>query len=214
MTAEALPQLSADGAQFWDGQRWGEVDQQRRYFWDGHGWQALPWWAQPDFDVNVPFSGTYLGGHPQHPAREKAVLWVHKGGVTVQRGKTPLVHSTWAAVLDVSIEGPVEFRRRASATRLIGFGLLGYVTASGKFAYLTFDTAEGPIAFEASRGMAHEIKPVLHPVLRNFPETSAPPAEQKADGFDALLKLNELRQAGAITDAEYDAKKAELLARL
>jgi Short C-terminal domain len=210
--ARALPQLSQDRSQFWDGERWWHVGEGGRYYWNDDVWCSLPWWAQPDFTINVPLSGTYLGGHPQHPARQpKATLFVHTGGVTVQRGKTLLVHAPWSAIVTINIDGPTEFRRRASAARLVGFGALGYVTASGRYAYLTFETPDGPIAFEASHGMAHEIKPVLHPVLKNF---AAQPAAQQPDAYEQLGKLNELRNAGAITEDEYEAKKRELLARL
>ncbi len=44
--------------------------------------------------------------------------------------------------------------------------------------------------------------------------TSAPAAPAQADIFDALKKLDELRKAGIVTDAEFEAKKQELLKRL
>jgi hypothetical protein len=43
---------------------------------------------------------------------------------------------------------------------------------------------------------------------------AAPPAPAAADPIEQLRKLGELRDAGVLTDAEFETKKAELLARL
>jgi uncharacterized membrane protein YdbT with pleckstrin-like domain len=42
----------------------------------------------------------------------------------------------------------------------------------------------------------------------------SPPAPSQSDELEALTKLAKLRDAGAITPEEYDAKKAEILARV
>jgi hypothetical protein len=45
--------------------------------------------------------------------------------------------------------------------------------------------------------------------------TAAPSREPAApDPIDQLRKLGELRDAGILTSAEFDAKKAEILARM
>lgn len=46
------------------------------------------------------------------------------------------------------------------------------------------------------------------------PAAPAAPAGDAGDALDALRKLGELRAAGVINDAEFEAKKASLLARL
>ncbi len=46
------------------------------------------------------------------------------------------------------------------------------------------------------------------------PVPSAPTASGDGDVIEQLRKLGELRDAGIVTDAEFEAKKAELLARL
>jgi hypothetical protein len=43
---------------------------------------------------------------------------------------------------------------------------------------------------------------------------AAPPQAQAADPLDRLRKLDELHKAGVLTEAEYAAKKSELLAEL
>ena len=45
-------------------------------------------------------------------------------------------------------------------------------------------------------------------------QTNAPSTAQEADIFGAIEKLADLKAKGILTDAEYSAKKAELLARL
>ena len=48
-----------------------------------------------------------------------------------------------------------------------------------------------------------------------FHKTQAAPAAPLAiDPMEQLRKLGELRDAGVLTDAEFETKKAELLARL
>jgi hypothetical protein len=46
------------------------------------------------------------------------------------------------------------------------------------------------------------------------PQAAAPPQVAAADPIEQLRKLGELRDAGIVTDAEFEAKKADLLSRM
>lgn len=46
------------------------------------------------------------------------------------------------------------------------------------------------------------------------PQAAAPPPAAAADPIEQLKRLGELRDAGIVTDAEFEAKKAELLSRM
>jgi hypothetical protein len=46
------------------------------------------------------------------------------------------------------------------------------------------------------------------------PMAAAAPAPAEADPLDRLKKLDELRASGALTDAEFESKKAQLLAEI
>lgn len=66
-------------------------------------------------------------------------------------------------------------------------------------------------------GRGDEVKQFVATALSTLaqaqnPATAAPPAS--ADVTDQLAKLGQLRDAGVLTDEEFAAKKAELLARL
>jgi hypothetical protein len=53
------------------------------------------------------------------------------------------------------------------------------------------------------------------PALKPVPGSSAPAARAPdPDALEQLRKLGDLRKAGVLTDAEFEAKKAELLGRI
>ena len=51
-------------------------------------------------------------------------------------------------------------------------------------------------------------------MARQMQPVAAPAPAQQADMFEQLRKLGELRDAGIVTPAEFEAKKAELLSRM
>ncbi len=83
--------------------------------------------------------------------------------------------------------------------------------------YGTVDVASLPVV--SVNGVAPAAAPEPAPVFAPSPAPPAPawgPATANADGdvFAAIERLGTLHQRGFLTDAEYQAKKAELLARL
>jgi Short C-terminal domain len=54
------------------------------------------------------------------------------------------------------------------------------------------------------------------PATANADQAPAPPAEMTSrdDPIEQIKKLGELRDAGVLTDQEFESKKADLLSRL
>lgn len=212
----APPQLSPDRTHFWDGSAWRTVADDGRWFYDGSAWQPLPWWALPDLRVDWTIYGTFLGGHRAHPTPiKKALLRFVADGVHVNGTKPSLIVAPWGAVEDITVDGSDVFQRRPSSRALIGFGLLGYAASTGKFAYVTVATREGPIAFEVKGALPREVSAQLQPILQHYPQGAVEgPDVARTDPLEALAKLGQLRDAGIVTPEEFEAKKAELLSRL
>jgi membrane protein YdbS with pleckstrin-like domain len=111
----------------------------------------------------------------------------------------------------------------------LGFGDLTIYTQSGEAGADTFSSITRPIAFRDAvmegkvRGDAGgRAKPVAAPAPQApaptpavpSPATHATAAPPAADSLETIAKLAALRDSGAITPAEFDAKKAEILARV
>jgi uncharacterized membrane protein YdbT with pleckstrin-like domain len=112
--------------------------------------------------------------------------------------------------------------------RMLGYGTLKVSTASDT-SDLTYETMRAPADFrramldqkmefeqadarhiaDAVRSTAAE--PVAAPPVVVAPQASTPSA---SDVTDSIARLAELRDSGAITAEEYEAKKAELLAKI
>jgi hypothetical protein len=83
-----------------------------------------------------------------------------------------------------------------------------------KWAYATVDNDEGRASLRQMFGAAAEtFTGVGDPMAAMAAaQAQAPPAQ--ADPAERLQKLAELRTAGILTDAEFDQKKAEILAQI
>lgn len=76
-------------------------------------------------------------------------------------------------------------------------------------------TSKAPHAISINeKGQAQENVPLLRALISERQAAAAAPAAPGGDVTDQLRKLGELRDSGILTDAEFDSKKAELLARL
>jgi hypothetical protein len=79
-------------------------------------------------------------------------------------------------------------------------------------------TSGNTIDFRVSHGEAAHIRGVLNDLILRGPAPafthSAPAPAQAPDVAGQLAQLGQLRDAGVLTAAEFDAKKAELLARM
>jgi uncharacterized membrane protein YdbT with pleckstrin-like domain len=111
--------------------------------------------------------------------------------------------------------------------RIFGFGDLDVLTASEsgieKLRMLRDAKSFKKAMLEAKHELELELaRPTMPPVRATeggaAPAPAAPPSTEAIDTADevaaALARLGELRDKGVITPTEFDAKKAELLARL
>jgi len=111
--------------------------------------------------------------------------------------------------------------------RVLGYGTLKVSTASDSVD-LTYETMRSPADFRRAmldqkmefeqadaRHIADAVRstaaPAAEPVAAAAPPAGAPSA---SDVTDSIARLAELRDSGAITAQEYEAKKAELLAKI
>jgi uncharacterized membrane protein YdbT with pleckstrin-like domain len=108
--------------------------------------------------------------------------------------------------------------------RTLGFGNIRIMTASGDAGQDNFTSMKGVDAFkktileqkaDASAARAPVAAPAPPaPTPAPAPEPAAAAAAPAPDPMATIAELAKLRDAGAITPAEFDEKKAELLARI
>jgi hypothetical protein len=106
-------------------------------------------------------------------------------------------------------------RARGDHYPVIGrwLGILAAAAAEARWAVV------GPAAHAAELGLGAPGAPAMPPAARSVPGVPAVAAVAPAAGGptsvgDALATLEDLRERGLVTDAEYAAKRSEILARL
>lgn len=138
-------------------------------------------------------------------------------GVTVLDGRVSTSEGDWPlAGASARVETAGEITSRLSASRLVVFGPLGLFARKRQDKRELYLTIEG-VGFSVVK----ELNPDLDGAkARKFAAqlnglAAAEPAQAlPASGLtDMLRELGQLRDAGVITPAEFDAKKAELLGR-
>jgi hypothetical protein len=109
--------------------------------------------------------------------------------------------------------------------RTLGFGNLRIMTGSGDAGEDNFTSMKGVDAFKktileqkvgasAPAATAAPVQPAPPPPPASAPAPAVPAASPAQGPMAAIDQLAKLRDAGAITDAEFEVKKAELLARI
>jgi uncharacterized membrane protein YdbT with pleckstrin-like domain len=101
----------------------------------------------------------------------------------------------------------------------LGYGDLAILAQSGQAGADRFQTISDPDTFrqrimEAKVAADASVQAPAAPPVAPVVEPPTAPAAPAPDDVDTLTRLAELRDAGAITAEEYEAKKAEILARL
>lgn len=108
---------------------------------------------------------------------------------------------------------PVTGRRLVKAWATGTYGTLG-VLAKEKWAQIVICTTDGGEAlFQAYGLLAHELHGKLGPILRHYPDGD----DVRPGGVsvvDQIRQLAELRDSGILGEAEFEAKKTDLLSRL
>ncbi len=182
-------------------------------------WQRQQAEAQRTISIQT----RYMGGPQVEGLREntRARVAVHSAGVTIYtrtRAGTEVAFP-WSQIKDLRVETAQQIRDRITATRAVFLGAfaLGFRKTERGGPYLTIDTVDGPQVFELQGG-SHAKK--LEAQLARFhqelhgADSEPPPAPAGEDPIAKIRELGELRDAGLITDDEFEAKKAELLGRL
>jgi hypothetical protein len=82
------------------------------------------------------------------------------------------------------------------------------------WAFATLDDAEGQAQIRAMFGPPAETLTGMGGGVAAAPPVAAPAAAPAADPVDRLKKLDELHKAGVLTDAEFAAKKSEILSEI
>jgi len=163
-----------------------------------------------------------MGGVPGVRDGKNIMLVADVGGIQFGQQRA----ATWDQVQAIHVDGPDEITARFTATRLIGLGPLGLAFKKSKRRAETFITIEtthaGTAILEIDRARPVEIRSELLGVMNAYmsapvaldPATAAAAATAPSTPLDQIRQLAELRDAGALTDDEFAAKKAELLERL
>jgi uncharacterized membrane protein YdbT with pleckstrin-like domain len=117
---------------------------------------------------------------------------------------------------DSLLSSVADVQSKSSAIgRSLGFGNIRIVTASGDAGEDTFTSMKGVDAFKKA---ILEQKTAQTSAAAPAPAPAAPASPSAAAAasapMDQLSQLAALRDSGAITPAEYEAKKSELLARI
>jgi hypothetical protein len=175
-------------------------------------------------------SGAYLGGHPAHEgAKKDARLTMSDDGIQVRVGFRTLIKEPWKNITGLSAEGPDQVQTRFTATRLVLLGPLGLAfKKEKKSAFLVVEGTFGEFIFEVKKKSPMELQAAVvpwkkrlsggdkngEPTLPSSPHEATASSERTPDRerVEVLKELAELRTQGVLTDEEFAAEKARLLA--
>ena len=168
--------------------------------------------STPNIRLN---DSTYLGGLPETaPSRYPEDLVASTTRIGMD-GATV----AWADCTGVTIEGGDIAKSRVAAT--IMFGVAGLATKSSQRRVLvTVHKSDGTAAlYQVANAETQVVTATLEPLLRKLGvplhsgQAPAVPAGEPSP-IELLERLGKLRESRVLTDEEFVAKKAELLARL
>jgi uncharacterized membrane protein YdbT with pleckstrin-like domain len=133
---------------------------------------------------------------------------IREEGLVSRRSSATLLRS----ITDVQMNIPFIGSR-------LGYGDLAILAQSGQAGADRFQTITDPDAFrlrimEAKVAADATAQAPATPPVASAVEPPTAAATQPPDDVDTLTRLAELRDSGAITAEEYEAKKAEILGRL
>jgi hypothetical protein len=175
-------------------------------------------------------SGAYLGGHPAHERADKnARLTMNDDGIHVKAGFRTFIKEPWKNITGLSAEGPDQVQTRFTATRLVLLGPLGLAyKKEKKSAFVVVEGTFGEFIFQVKKKTPRELQAELvpwrkrlsggeksaEPTLPSSPHETTASSERTSDRerVEVLKELAELRTQGALTEEEFAAEKARLLA--
>jgi hypothetical protein len=162
----------------------------------------------------------YLGGHPDRAKPTLATVTFNDDGMKANVNFRDFMRFEWDEITGVAIEGPDQVQKRVTATRLLTTGIFAFaLKKKSKEAFLTVTTTRGEAIFHSEKLTPHEMRAKIGWVVAKVgeptpsSEDATPPAVSAApvSTADELKKLAELRDAGVLSDEEFDAQKAKLL---
>ena len=165
---------------------------------------------------------SYLGALGGTRPVSSGILVLSDDGVSLQGGvsaddlgsNVPGEFAMSAAdMVAVGVEGPEQVERRVTATRLFLVGVFAFAwKKTEKRSYLVIETADGMALFECRSQTPIELRARLAPWLAGFRELSNPGQQPfTEDPGDRLRRLADLHREGLVTDAEFSAKRADIM---
>jgi uncharacterized membrane protein YdbT with pleckstrin-like domain len=167
---------------------------------------AMNWITNPLVSPLVPF-GYLLLIIPLISLWRDVLIWRSREYVVTNRRVIQLAGVFNKNITDSSLDKVNDVKMSQSFMgRLLGYGNIEILTASelgvNKFTYIG-----RPIQYKTAMINAKE-------KLEHAPLQAAPAAAPTASPADMLTQLDTLRQHGVLSEAEFQAKKAELLKRM
>jgi hypothetical protein len=146
-------------------------------------------------------------------------LIVSKTGFTLKAFK-PQFETTWDEVLSVESDGPGGLEKRITATRLLALGpfaLAARKKTGEAYAFINFKDGD-QMVLKFEKMSEPQVKAIFAPYRPLFaqpvapaPAAPLPPPSAQTDVVDKLRQLAELRDAGVLTEDEFQTQKTKLL---
>jgi hypothetical protein len=159
-----------------------------------------------------------LGGLPgqEHP-RSGVRLVVNDDGIAVDADKARLALLRWDAISGFAVEGPTEARKRVTVTRILALGVFALaVPKAESVSYLIVSLpGDREAAFEIRGVGPHQARADLLPFTSKVAgQLADTPVAAGDDLKSRLLRLEDLRSEGLISDDEYSEQRARILSEL
>ncbi len=126
----------------------------------------------------------------------------------------------WEEITAAAVEGQDQITQRPSVGAVVAFGVLGLAARkTERRSYLSISTGEADFVIEVRDRLPVELRAELGRSLKagvagGGAEQSEDRGDANPDVLERIRELGELRDAGYVTQEEFERKKAELLKRL
>jgi hypothetical protein len=184
--------------------------------------EAGRWHDDPAFAVAARFAPVaLLVSPPKYPIPGKT--WVSLSIVTTGIQITPMDQAklpgkefvAWDGVSRLETEGVDQVTRRPRVGAVLAFGVLGLAASrKEKCGYIALATDAGDFVLQVNDLLPTEIRATLMPAVERLRQLSGDSSPGVSDPVDQIKRLASLRDEGAITTEEFEAKKKDLLGRI
>ena len=174
--------------------------------------------------VTVYRGALYLGSHPALTGQRRpdpADLVVTTEGILFIRGRRELGGVPWSSINAIHADDREGVERRVTATRVMLLGALAFIARKEtRIAYLVFSDAGGDWMFGIPNMSSIELEASLAHLRqflprRSFPApTALPPTAPGISFSDRLRSLNNLHEAGLISEEEFSQKRSAIINEL